>query len=70
MDIVSDNGIIYVSYSEKMTAGSTTSVATGMIIDNKITFKNIFRALPVYKSNHHYGGRLALVNGNIFNCWR
>ena len=38
MDIVSDNGKIYVSYSENMTNGSTTSVATGIIKNNQDNF--------------------------------
>ncbi len=66
MDIVSYGGLIWVSYSEDMPNGSTTSVASGMIKNNSITFKNIFRALPVINSNYHYGGRLVLKNGSIF----
>ena len=66
MDIISYNKQIFVSYSENMANGSTTSLASGIIVDNKINFKNIFRALPVIKSNYHYGGRLVVKNGNIF----
>ncbi|MAH89038.1 MAG: glucose dehydrogenase [Pelagibacterales bacterium] len=66
MDIISYDGIIWVSYAENMPNGSTTSVATGMIKNDRITFKNIFRASPTIKSNYHYGGRLVLINGNIF----
>ena len=66
MDIISHNGIIFVSYSEKMSNGSTTSLATGIIKDNQINFKNIFRALPIIKSNYHYGGRLVLKDETIY----
>ena len=66
MDIISHNGIIFVSYSEKMSNGSTTSLATGIIKNNQITFKNIFRALPIIKSNYHYGGRLVLKDETIY----
>ena len=66
MDIISHEETIWVSYSEKMAKGSTTSVASGLMKDNKIKFKNIFRALPVFKSNHHYGGRMVLKNETIF----
>ena len=65
MDIISYDGVIWVSYSETMPNGSTTSVATGIIKNNTITFKNIFRALPVIKSSYHYGGRLVLKNNFI-----
>ena len=44
MDIISHDGKIFVSYSENMSSGSTTSVATGIIKSNHITFNNIFRA--------------------------
>ena len=66
MDIISYNGIVWVSYSEKMAYGSTTSVATGVINNSNIIFKNIFRALPIIKSNYHYGGRLVLIDGTIY----
>ena len=66
MDIVSYNKTLFVSYSENMANGSTTSIATGVIKDKKIAFNNIFRALPIIKSNYHYGGRLVVNNGNIF----
>ena len=66
MDIISYNKEIFVSYSENMANGSTTSLASGIIVNDKINFKNIFRALPVIKSNYHYGGRLVVKNGNIY----
>ena len=66
MDIIGYNGKIYISYSEILFNGSTTSVATGIIRNNQITFKNIFRALPIIKSGYHYGGRMVLMKGNIF----
>ena len=66
MDILSHNGNIFVSYSEKMSNGSTTSLATGSIKNNQISFKNIFRALPIIKSNYHYGGRLVLKDDTIY----
>ena len=66
MDIISYNKKIFVSYSENMAEGSTTSLASGTMEDDNINFKNIFRALPIIKSNYHYGGRLAVKNGNIF----
>ena len=66
MDIISHDGKIFVSYSENMSNGSTTSVATGIIKSNHITFNNIFRASPVIQSNYHYGGRLVLISDNIY----
>ena len=66
MDIISHDGKIFVSYSENMSNGSTTSVASGLIKSNQITFNNIFRASPVIQSNYHYGGRLVLISDNIF----
>ena len=49
-----------------MSNGSTTSVASGIIKSNQITFNNIFRASPIIQSNYHYGGRLVLINDNIY----
>ena len=66
MDIISHDGKIFVSYSENMPNGSTTSVASGIIKNNQINFNNIFRALPVIQSNYHYGGRLVLISDNIY----
>ncbi len=66
MDIISHDGKIFVSYSENMSNGSTTSVASGIIKSNQISFNNIFRASPVIQSNYHYGGRLVLINDNIY----
>ena len=66
MDIISHDGKIFVSYSENMSNGSTTSVATGILKSNHISFNNIFRALPVIQSNYHYGGRLVLINDYIY----
>ncbi len=66
MDIISHNGKIFVSYSENMSNGSTTSVASGIIKGNQITFNNIFRATPVIESNYHYGGRIVLIRDNIY----
>ena len=66
MDIISHDGKIFVSYSENMSNGSTTSLATGIIKSNHIIFNNIFRASPIIQSNYHYGGRLALINDNIY----
>ena len=66
MDIISNDGKIFVSYSENMSNGSTTSLATGIIKNNQITFNNIFRASPVIQSNYHYGGRLVLISDNIY----
>ena len=37
MDIISHDGKIFVSYSENMSNGSTTSVASGIIKSNQIT---------------------------------
>ena len=66
MDIISHDGKIFVSYSENISNGSTTSVASGIIKSNQISFNNIFRASPVIQSNYHYGGRLVLINDNIY----
>ena len=41
MDIISHEGKIFVSYSENMSNGSTTSVATGILKSNHISFNNI-----------------------------
>ena len=66
MDIISHNEKIFVGYSENLSNGSTTSVASGILNSNQIIFNNIFRASPVVQSNYHYGGRLVVISDNIY----
>ena len=66
MDIVHENNRFWVSYSEKLPNGLTTSVASGILNNKNIKFKNIFRATPINKSTYHFGSRLVLSDDNIF----
>ena len=53
---------IYWSYSEPREGGNATSVARGVLSEDRRSVegvKVIFRALPVYDGDKHYGSRLA-----------
>ena len=68
-DFASDRRI-YWSYSEARTGGNATSVARGVLSADGARVENvqvIFRALPVYDGDGHYGSRLAFTpDGKLF----
>ena len=67
LDVLYDKGIIYTSYSENRGNGkSSTSVARARLSNEKLNFKNIFRAEPPINSGYHFGSRLAIKNKHIF----
>ncbi len=67
LDILYQDNYIYVSYSENRGNGKTsTSVARGIFNNEKITFKNIFRAEPPIKSGYHFGSRLAIKDNFLY----
>ena len=67
LDILYDNNYYYVSYSENMGGGkSTTSIARGKLNNNYIKFENIFRALPSINSGYHFGSRLGIKDNILF----
>lgn len=62
--------LIYWSYSEPREGGNATSVARGRLSDDGARLENvqvIFRALPVYDGDKHFGSALAFDGqGHIF----
>ena len=62
--------LIYWSYAEPRTGGNATSVARGRLSDDGRRLENvqvIFRALPVYDGDKHYGSRIAFdPAGHLF----
>ncbi len=67
LDILYENGQVYVSYAENRGNWETsTSVAKGSFNKNKIVFKNIFRAEPPIESGYHFGSRLAIKDNHLY----
>ncbi len=67
LDILYEDGYVYVSYSEDREQGkSSTSIARGLYDDDKIEFKNIFRAEPPISSGYHFGSRIIIKNNLLY----
>ena len=62
--------LIYWSYSERREGGNATSVARGRLSDDLSRVENVqvvFRALPVYDGDKHFGSSLAFApDGKLF----
>jgi len=62
--------MIYWSYAEPREGGNATSVARGRLLDDGSRVENvqvIFRALPVYDGDKHFGSSLAFApDGKLF----
>jgi glucose/arabinose dehydrogenase len=62
--------VIYWSFTEPRDGGNGTSVARGVLATDGKSLdqvKTIFRALPTYANNMHFGSRLAFApDGNLF----
>ncbi len=67
LDVLYDKEQIYISYSENRGNGKTsTSVAKGKFNQQKIEFKNIFRAEPPINSGYHFGSRLVIKGSHLY----
>jgi len=67
LDVLYHNKKVFISYSEKRKdLESSTSIAKGKYSDNKINFKNIFRAEPPIESRYHFGSRLVIQDNYLF----
>ena len=67
LDVLYHNKKVFISYSEKRKDfESSTSIAKGKYSDNKIDFKNIFRAEPQIESRYHFGSRLVIQDNYLF----
>ena len=66
LDVLYNDGNVYVSYSENRgNWQSSTSVARGKFNNENIKFKNIFRAEPPIKSGYHFGSRLVIRENKL-----
>ena len=67
LDIIHQNGTLWISYSEDRGDKKTsTSIAKAKLNKKKLDFKNIFRAEPPINSGHHFGSRLAIQDDYLF----
>tara|TARA_B100000963_G_scaffold351699_1_gene363699 strand:- start:1281 stop:2342 length:1062 start_codon:yes stop_codon:yes gene_type:complete len=67
LDVLYDEGYVYISYSENRGNWKTsTSVAKGKFNKNNIKFKNIFRADPPINSGYHFGSRLVIKDSHLY----
>ena len=67
LEVLYKNQEIFVSYSENMMNGkSSTSVAKASLKNNDLNFKNIFRAEPPINSGYHFGSRLVIKDNFLF----
>jgi glucose/arabinose dehydrogenase len=64
------NRMVYWVFSHNSTEGNCTAVAKGKLSADEKSIENatiIYRALPAYKGNLHYGGRILFdAGGNLF----
>ena len=67
LDIIYQNGNLWVSYSEDRGNGKTsTSIAKAKLSKKGLNFENIFQANPPIDSGYHFGSRLAIKDGYLF----
>ena len=67
LDIFYENNFVYVTYSENMSKGFTsTSLAKAKYNEDKLNFKNLFRSEPPIKSGYHFGSRIVIKEDDIF----
>lgn len=64
------NRMVYWVFSEKVDKGNHTAVAKGKLAEDEKSIQNkqvIYRALPTYDGDKHYGGRIVFDKaGNLF----
>ena len=68
LDILYSDGSIFVSYTEDRGEEKTsTSIAKGELVDNKIiNFKNIFQSEPPVENQLHWGSRLTIKDELLY----
>ena len=67
LEVLLNNDEVFVSYSENRGNNkSSTSVAKALLKNNKLNFKNIFRAEPPINSGYHFGSRLIIKDNYLF----
>ena len=67
LDILFENNYVYVTYSEHITNGFTsTSLAKAKFNENELIFSNLFRSTPSIKSGYHFGSRIVIKGDDIY----
>ena len=67
LDIFFKNNYVYVTYSEHITNGFTsTSLAKAKFNENELKFSNLFRSTPSIKSGYHFGSRIVIKEDDIY----
>ena len=67
LDIFYKDNFVYVTYSEHITSGFTsTSLAKAEYNENQLNFTNLFRSTPSIKSGYHFGSRIVIKKDDIY----
>jgi len=67
LDIIHQDNILWVSYSEDRGDSKTsTSIAKAQLNNQELDFKNIFQANPPIDSGYHFGSRLVIKDDYIY----
>ena len=67
LDIIHQNNILWISYSEdRGNSKTSTSIAKAQLNKQELNFKNIFQANPPIDSGYHFGSRLAIKDKYIY----
>ena len=67
LDIFFKNNYVYVTYSEHITNGFTsTSLSKAKFNENELKFSNLFRSTPSIKSGYHFGSRIVIKEDHIY----
>ncbi|MDC0569328.1 PQQ-dependent sugar dehydrogenase [Candidatus Pelagibacter sp.] len=67
LDIIYQNNILWISYSENRGDSKTsTSIAKASLNKQELNFRNIFQANPPINSGYHFGSRLAIKGDYLY----
>ncbi|MBD1173501.1 PQQ-dependent sugar dehydrogenase [Pelagibacterales bacterium SAG-MED03] len=67
LDIIYQDGNVWVSYSEdRGNKKTSTSIAKAVLNEKELNFKNIFQANPPIDSGYHFGSRLAIKDEYLY----
>ena len=67
LDIIYQDGTIWISYSENRGDWKTsTSIAKAKLNKKELSFENIFQANPPIDSGYHFGSRLAIKDDYLY----
>ena len=67
LDIIHQNNILWISYSEdRGNSKTSTSIAKARLDKKELNFENIFQANPPIDSGYHFGSRLAIKDDYLF----